>query len=736
VNFGEPTHFRWTYTGFTVGTVAFDGVEFSVRWTGFVDITTPGNYTFGLKSDDGSWLYIDGLMAINDGNDHGSSRMVKGVVSLGSGLHSIQVDYYETCRDKSSGIDLYWITPGTSVPVIVPTTVLIPPTNPYATTVSCFYPAFVLNVTTTCTASVKGLSPSGTVSWSESGPGGISFSPASCTLSSGECQVNVTGTALGFVTLNASYAGDQNNPPGSVTFTTRVGIPTATDTTVSCRPLEVTIESSRRFRCTATVTGLSPTGTVVWFPTANATMGVGRWPEGAAFASSNNEVYVTNWGSNTVSVISASTNTVVGTIPVGIEPGDVVFSPSSKEVYVTNWGSNTVSVISASTNTVVGTIPVGDGPGGIAFASSDNDLYVANYWSNTVSVISASTNTVVGTIPVGIEPGEVAFAPSNNDAYVTNHWSNTVSVISASTNAVVKTIDVGVGPEGITFASSDNDLYVANYWSNTVSVISASTNNVTGSPIAVGVGPWGVTFASSNDHNDTYVTNWGSNTVSVISTSSNAVAATIPISVETGGVVGIPVAIGWAPSGVAFASTNKNLYVTDIGLDTVYAVSIGLVQFNETTSSVPSGEATCTLVSGHCSMTMTGVIAGSVTLKAVYEGNGVNTPSSGKVAYTVEPARTHLSLSCIATSEDVWTCAATLKHYHGSVGGESIAWYQLVGKGSVSFSSSSCILSSAGTCSVVVTGRVATRMTVTIEAVYAGDIDNLGSFRTKSLRVK
>jgi hypothetical protein len=265
INFGAPTHFRWVHDGFTVEGVPFVGVEFSVRWTGFIDITTPGSYTFGLKSDDGSWLYIDGLIIVNDSGAHAGNRLIIGNAALNPGLHSIEVGYYETCGDSHSGIDLYWIPPGTSRPVIIPTEVLIPPANPYTTTMWCTS-SFAAGTTAaaTCTAAVNGSSPTGTVYWFRSGPGGVSFSPASCTLSSGHCQVNVTGTALGFVTLNASYAGDQNNPPGSVAFTVNVGQAATTKTTVSCSPTAVVIGSSRTIRCTAKVTGYSPTGTVRW----------------------------------------------------------------------------------------------------------------------------------------------------------------------------------------------------------------------------------------------------------------------------------------------------------------------------------------------------------------------------------------------------------------------------------------------------------------------------------------
>jgi YVTN family beta-propeller protein len=55
--------------------------------------------------------------------------------------------------------------------------------------------------------------------------------------------------------------------------------------------------------------------------------------------------YITNSASDTVSVISTATNTVIATIPVGTLPDGVVVTPDGSKVYVTNSTANTVSVI-------------------------------------------------------------------------------------------------------------------------------------------------------------------------------------------------------------------------------------------------------------------------------------------------------------------------------------------------------------------------------------------------------
>jgi phosphate transport system substrate-binding protein len=84
------------------------------------------------------------------------------------------------------------------------------------TTVSCAPRSVVPGSSTiTCRAKVKGYSPTGTVSWSQSGTGSVSLNPAACTLSNGACSLTMHGITTGKVTLQATYSGDLNNQPRS-----------------------------------------------------------------------------------------------------------------------------------------------------------------------------------------------------------------------------------------------------------------------------------------------------------------------------------------------------------------------------------------------------------------------------------------------------------------------------------------------------------------------------------------
>src|SRR5659263_191568 len=90
--------------------------------------------------------------------------------------------------------------------------------------------------------------------------------------------------------------------------------------------------------------------------------------------------------------------------------------------YVTNYGSNTVSVIDMATNTVTATVNVGTWPYGVAVNPTGTKVYVTYYFDNTISVIDTASNTVTATVNVGIKPSGVAVNPTGTKVYVANSY--------------------------------------------------------------------------------------------------------------------------------------------------------------------------------------------------------------------------------------------------------------------------------------------------------------------------
>jgi hypothetical protein len=67
---------------------------FSVRWSGYLLVGRSGDYTFTLTSDDGSQLYLDGALVVDNGGTHGPIAR-SGRVRLESGSHAIVLEYVQ-----------------------------------------------------------------------------------------------------------------------------------------------------------------------------------------------------------------------------------------------------------------------------------------------------------------------------------------------------------------------------------------------------------------------------------------------------------------------------------------------------------------------------------------------------------------------------------------------------------------------------------------------------------------
>jgi hypothetical protein len=67
---------------------------FAIDYTGRFWIEHPGRYRFVLTSDDGSLLYIDDQLVVDNDGIHGV-KDERGAIDLSGGVHRIRVSYYQ-----------------------------------------------------------------------------------------------------------------------------------------------------------------------------------------------------------------------------------------------------------------------------------------------------------------------------------------------------------------------------------------------------------------------------------------------------------------------------------------------------------------------------------------------------------------------------------------------------------------------------------------------------------------
>jgi YVTN family beta-propeller protein len=176
-------------------------------------------------------------------------------------------------------------------------------------------------------------------------------------------------------------------------------------------------------------------------PPATTTIAVGNHPWGIAADSVTRTVYVANELSDTISVISEATNTVIKTIAVGDAPQGVAVDPNTNTVWVDNDGSGTVSVISAATNTVIKTVPVdvngvNEGPWTTVVDAPTHTVYVGLYlgFIMAVSDQTYAANLVYTTNPAS-HISVWAVDPSTSTLLAITQDTNQFVWIDTTTNA-------------------------------------------------------------------------------------------------------------------------------------------------------------------------------------------------------------------------------------------------------------------------------------------------------------
>lgn len=169
---------------------------------------------------------------------------------------------------------------------------------------------------------------------------------------------------------------------------------------------------------------------------------------GIAWDGADGEVYVvTNQcDADIVGVIPTLSDTIVGTVPVGISPDGIAYDPVNGNLYVTNWGSSNITIISTGatgttpslSSTVVSPASTTLAPGkSQAFSASatcssgscPNGLAYAWSLSNKLGTLSASLGAAT-TFTAGSATGTTTLALAASLNGVTK-WSNVTITITA-----------------------------------------------------------------------------------------------------------------------------------------------------------------------------------------------------------------------------------------------------------------------------------------------------------------
>jgi hypothetical protein len=114
--------FNWGDPGSPDASVGDD--NFSVRWTGDVEVAFTETYTFYTNSDDGVRLWVDGQQLVDNWTDHSATENSGTIDLIAGNAYSIVMEYYENTGGAVA--ELRWSSPSTPKQLI-PQAALSPP---------------------------------------------------------------------------------------------------------------------------------------------------------------------------------------------------------------------------------------------------------------------------------------------------------------------------------------------------------------------------------------------------------------------------------------------------------------------------------------------------------------------------------------------------------------------------------------------------------------------------------
>jgi YVTN family beta-propeller protein len=238
-----------------------------------------------------------------------------------------------------------------------------------------------------------------------------------------------------------------------------------------------------------------------------------------------------------VQIIDAITGMIDKEIALSKMPHNAIFNTIGTELWIGQMDTiqSQVLVYNTSDWTLKNTINVGKGLSEVTFSNDGAMAFACNTMDGTVTLIDANTKMMLTTLTVGADPVG-AWSASNNKMYVDNEASQTISEISVSSMTVTSSINLGFKPGYVAYHTSSGELWVSDATNGKVVYYTLISGvwTIQGN-IITGADAHAITFNS--DGKKAFITNQGARSVSVIDVASHIVTQTIIVGTKPNGIV-------------------------------------------------------------------------------------------------------------------------------------------------------------------------------------------------------
>lgn len=140
-------------------------------------------------------------------------------------------------------------------------------------------------------------------------------------------------------------------------------------------------------------------------------------------------------------------------------------STTVDRLWTVNPDNNTVTSFNTVLHTKITEIAVGKHPRSVAKKISDGTIWVVNKDSATISIIDPDQQRVIQEVilPRASQPYGLIFSPADHFAYVTLQATNKLIQIDSNSKKITKTLNVGSYPRHLSISANGKSVYISRY---------------------------------------------------------------------------------------------------------------------------------------------------------------------------------------------------------------------------------------------------------------------------------
>lgn len=190
---------------------------------------------------------------------------------------------------------------------------------------------------------------------------------------------------------------------------------------------------------------------------------VGRVPKFVALSPGDEQLLVSNWCDQSLSVVDTETGRETEQIPLNSMPRGIEVLPDGQTAYVTAMYANEVYKVDLETGESELAFTTGERPRHLVLSEDGEYLYLTIAGANQLLKIEADSGEILDDVTTGLEPRSMDISTDGTALYVVNYDENTVSKYDAETLEELQREPTGGLPVGVTYEPVTNTVWVANY---------------------------------------------------------------------------------------------------------------------------------------------------------------------------------------------------------------------------------------------------------------------------------